>query len=74
MKNKTAMGPDGTPKTKNDCAVETSSNLSDSSISYFPPLPQKNFFNPSKKNSFGCAANRKIGKPNTLRTARRSVT
>jgi hypothetical protein len=39
----------------------------------FPPLSPtrlrlrcSNFFNPSKKNSFGCAANRKIGKAKDL--------
>jgi hypothetical protein len=39
----------------------------------YPPLAPHtydftvlNFFNPSKKNSFGCAANRKIGKAKDL--------
>jgi hypothetical protein len=32
-----------------------------------------NFFNPSKKNSFGCAANRKIGKAKVLSAPLRNV-
>jgi hypothetical protein len=51
------------------------SKLRDSKCIYFTysPLSSKhlrlrcsNFFNPSKKNSLGCAANRKIGKAKDL--------
>jgi hypothetical protein len=49
-------------------------------IYIFPPelhtlrLRCSNFFNPSKKNSFGCAANRKIGKAKDLSAPLRITT